>query len=660
MAKIKKNNKLDGYGAKDIYVLEGLDPVRKRPGMYIGSTGIDGLHHLVWEVVDNSLDEAMAGYAKNISITLLPDNQVRVEDDGRGIPVEKHKQTKKSALETVMTTLHAGAKFGGESYKIAGGLHGVGVSVVNALSSWLKAEVCRNGVKWSQEYVRGRPKGRIKKIGKCGRTGTTITFNPDSDIFFAAEEKAVPRFDWNRVVDHLRQQAYLTKGVKITVEDKRDKNINFHTSYSFYFEGGIQSYIRFLNTGFHLKNEKIFYCSKETNGVLVEVALQYVDDLQSREISFANNIYTPEGGMHLTGFRTGLTRTLNDYAKKNNLIKQGEDNFTGEDVREGLSAIISVKLREPQFEGQTKAKLGNPEARTAVEGIFSELFFNFLEENPQDARQIIEKIFLALKARKAAKAAKETVLRKGALEGMTLPGKLADCQSRNPEESEIFIVEGDSAGGSGKMARNRKFQAILPLRGKILNVERVRIDKMMTSKEIKALIIALGAAIADEFDIEKLRYHKIIIATDADVDGAHIRTLLLTLFYRYYKPAIEGGYLYIAQPPLYRIQAGKNVEYAYSDEEKEKIVADLQKFKAKNSKGEIRSVSIQRYKGLGEMNPDQLWETTMDPQVRILKQVTIEDAMEADKIFDTLMGADVAPRKSFIQTYAKEVRNLDI
>ena len=689
MAVKRKADKNNDYGAKDIYVLEGLEPVRKRPGMYIGSTGVDGLHHLVWEVFDNSLDEAMAGYASNISVTLLPKSRVRVQDDGRGIPVEIHKQTKKSALETVMTTLHAGAKFGGESYKIAGGLHGVGVSVVNALSNWLAVEVCRDGARWSQEYVRGKPKSKVKKIGRCDKSGTTVTFSPDPEIFSFPETKEImPDFDWTRIIDHLRQQAYLTKGIRIIVKDERSEDVNLHTSYSFYFEGGISSYIRYLNAEFPLKNDKIFYCAKDINGVLVEVALQYIDDLQSREISFANNIYTPEGGMHLTGFRAGLTRILNDYAKKNNLLKQGEDNFTGEDVREGLTAIISVKLREPQFEGQTKAKLGNPEARTAVENAFSELFFNFLEENPQDARQITEKVFLALKARKAAKAAKDTVLRKGALEGLTLPGKLADCQSRDPEDSEIFIVEGDSAGGSSKMARDRRTQAILPLRGKILNVEKVRIDKMMASKEIKSLIIALGAAIADEFNIEKLRYHKVIIATDADVDGAHIRTLLLTFFYRYYKPVIEGGYLYIAQPPLYRMQVGKEIRYVYNDDEKEKTISEFQKIKnqsfgsrakagiagtkiknkekeileesAAEEKEEIKGVSIQRYKGLGEMNPDQLWETTMDPEARVLKQVAIEDAIEADKVFDTLMGVEVAPRKNFIQTYAKEVRNLDI
>ena len=689
MAVKRKADKNNDYGAKDIYVLEGLEPVRKRPGMYIGSTGVDGLHHLVWEVFDNSLDEAMAGYASNISVTLLPKSRVRVQDDGRGIPVEIHKQTKKSALETVMTTLHAGAKFGGESYKIAGGLHGVGVSVVNALSNWLAVEVCRDGARWSQEYVRGKPKSKVKKIGRCDKSGTTVTFSPDPEIFSFPETKEImPDFDWTRIIDHLRQQAYLTKGIRIIVKDERSEDVNLHTSYSFYFEGGISSYIRYLNAEFPLKNDKIFYCAKDINGVLVEVALQYIDDLQSREISFANNIYTPEGGMHLTGFRAGLTRILNDYAKKNNLLKQGEDNFTGEDVREGLTAIISVKLREPQFEGQTKAKLGNPEARTAVENAFSELFFNFLEENPQDARQITEKVFLALKARKAAKAAKDTVLRKGALEGLTLPGKLADCQSRDPEDSEIFIVEGDSAGGSSKMARDRRTQAILPLRGKILNVEKVRIDKMMASKEIKSLIIALGAAIADEFNIEKLRYHKVIIATDADVDGAHLRTVLLTFFYRYYKPVIEGGYLYIAQPPLYRMQVGKEIRYVYNDDEKEKTISEFQKIKnqsfgsrakagiadkkiknkekeileesAAEEKEEIKGVSIQRYKGLGEMNPDQLWETTMDPEARVLKQVAIEDAIEADKVFDTLMGVEVAPRKNFIQTYAKEVRNLDI
>lgn len=681
MAK-KKNNKNsqkegDSYTAKDIYVLEGLEPVRKRPGMYIGSTGPDGLHHLVWEVVDNSLDEALSGHAKNIVVSLLPQNRVMVIDDGRGIPVDIHKQTKKSALETVMTTLHAGAKFGGESYKISGGLHGVGVSVVNALSIWMKAEVCREGHQYMQEYVRGKPKYAVKKTGKCKGSGTAITFEPDLEIF----EKI--SFDWNRILDHLRQQAYLTKGVKIAVYDKKteekakDGSLLF-PSHTFYFEGGLISYVEYLNRDETPKHENIFYVEKEydvdSKRVLVETAFQYTDDIQAKEVSFANNIHTGEGGMHLTGFRTALTRALNDYARKNEYIKKDDDTLTGDDAREGITAVISVKIREPQFEGQTKAKLGNPEARTAVETVVGEALREWLEKYPRDAQEIIGKALLSQKARKAAKAARETVLRKGAFEGLMLPGKLADCQTRDPAESELFLVEGDSAGGSCKMGRDRKFQAILPLRGKILNVERARLDKMLASKEIKSLIIALGAAIGDEFDAERLRYHRIIIATDADVDGAHIRTLLLTLFYRYFPILIERGYLYIANPPLYRIQSGKIIRYAYSDEERNRAVEELKKQKIENkrqkavAKGEVKpeentevkGIEIQRYKGLGEMNPAQLWETTMDPAVRILKQVTIKDASEADRIFDILMGDEVLPRKKFIQSHAKAVKNLDI
>ena len=636
-------NNSNNYTAKDIYVLEGLEPVRKRPGMYIGTTGIDGLHHLIWEVVDNSLDEAMSGYAKSILVTLLPKNRVRVVDDGRGIPVETHKQTKKSALETVMTTLHAGGKFGGESYKVSGGLHGVGVSVVNALSKYLVAEVCRDGERWQQEYERGEPLAKVKKIGSCKGSGTAITFEPDSEIFREI------RFDLDTILEHLRQQAYLTPGVKIQIKDEREKEEHLHQFYTFYFESGIRSYVTYLNRDHKAKHDDIFYVGKEYEKIQVEVALQYIDDLSTRELAFANNIYNPEGGTHLTGFRSALTRVLNDYARKNSYLKE-KDSLTGEDVREGLTAVISVKIvtAQLQFEGQTKAKLGNPEARTAVESVFGEAFADFLEQNPSQARAILEKVILALEARKAAKAAKDTVLRKGILEGLTLPGKLADCQSRKPEESEIFVVEGDSAGGSAKQARDRRFQAILPLRGKILNVERARLDKMLASKEIKALIIALGAAIADELDISKIRYHKVVIMTDADVDGAHIRTLLLTLFYRYYLPVIEAGYLYIAQPPLYRIAKGKEVRYAYSDEEKARVVKEMKE-----------NVSIQRYKGLGEMNPSQLWETTMDPAVRILKQVTIGDAAEASKTFEILMGDEVEPRKIFIQTHAK-MATLDI
>lgn len=665
--KIEKTSKASTYDAKDIYVLEGLAPVRKRPGMYIGSTGSEGLHHLIWEVVDNSLDEAMGGYASEIVITLLAGNKVNVTDNGRGIPVEIHKQTRKSALETVMTTLHAGAKFGGESYKIAGGLHGVGVSVVNALSKFLRVEVCRDGAKWAQDYERGKPKFKVKKIGRCPKefTGTSVTFEPDPEIFSEI------KFSWKKILDHIREQAYLTKGVKITLYDEIQGR-----SYGFYFEGGLVSYLTYLAKGEETVHENIAYMQGEKEGVMVEVAFQYTNDIQGMEVGFANNIHTGEGGMHLTGFRTALTRSLNDYAKKSGLIKESEDNLSGDDVREGLMSVVSVKLREPQFEGQTKAKLGNPEARTAVEAVVTEGMDDYLERNPQDARQIINKCFLAAKARKAARAARETVLRKGALEGLTLPGKLADCQSRDPAESELYIVEGNSAGGSAKAGRDRRFQAILPLRGKILNVERARLDKILSSKEIKSLIIALGAAIAEEFDIERLRYHRIIIMSDADVDGAHIRTLILTLFYRYYPDIIRKGYLYIAQPPLYRLQAGRNVQYAYSDEErmliskklaKSKAGGDEPKKKAEVIEGEeplpdtkVRGVSIQRFKGLGEMNADQLWETTMNPENRILKQVAIDDAKEADKIFDILMGAEVAPRKKFIQTHAKKVKNLDI
>jgi DNA gyrase subunit B len=662
---VKTNGKSDpkaeqvSYGASDIYVLEGLEPVRKRPGMYIGSTGVDGLHHLIWEVFDNGRDEAMGGFASEIEVALLPNNRVRVADNGRGIPTDIHKQTKVSALETVMTTLHAGGKFGGESYKIAGGLHGVGVSVVNALSVWLKAEVYRDGGKFEQEYKRGKPVSKVKKVSASKLNGTVVTFEADEEIF-----KEI-RFDWNKILSHLRQQAYLVKGLKIRVIDARDYKEKIHdekvlylndlhlpiSSHTFYFEGGLLSLIKFLNKSEKPIHDKVFYVEKENidSGIVkIEISLQYVEDIVIKEVSFANNIHTPEGGMHLTGFRTALTRTLNDYARKNNLIKEGEDNFTGDDVREGLTAVVSVSLREPQFEGQTKAKLGNPEARGAVEAVFGEAFSAYLEENPNDARAVIGKVVLALKARKAAKAAKDSVLRKGVLEGLTLPGKLADCQSRDASESELFIVEGDSAGGSSKQGRDRRTQAILPLRGKILNVERARLDKMLASKEIKAMVIVLGAAIAEEFNIEKIRYHKIIIATDADVDGSHIRTLLLTLFYRYYLPVIEAGYLYIAMPPLFRIQKGKEIWYAYSDKERDKIIG----------KGE--GFNVQRYKGLGEMNPEQLWETTMDPARRVLKQVTIDDAEEADETFEILMGSEVEPRKLFIQTHAKAVQNLDV
>jgi DNA gyrase subunit B len=678
----KNDKKVNGYGASDITVLEGLEPVRKRPGMYIGTTGPDGLHHLITEIFDNSRDEAMGGFANRIEISLLPNNRVRVVDNGRGIPVDIHKQTKVSALETIMTTLHAGGKFGGEGYKVSGGLHGVGASVVNALSIFTKAEVHRDGGHYVQEYSQGKKKHNVKKIGSSKMNGTIITFEPDLEIF-----KEI-KFEWNKVVSHMRQQAYLVKGLTIHVLDLREysgkiPDDSFYIydlrpdapSMSFCFEGGLYSLVKFYNQYQKSVHKNIFYTEKEAEGVQVEVSLQYIDDISSRIVAFANNTYNSEGGTHITGFKTALTRSLNNYSRKNNLIKDSEENFTGEDVLEGLTAVISVKLREIQFEGQTKAKLGSTEARSAVESVFGEAFSAFLEENPDDARSIINKVIIALRARKAAKAAKDSVLRKGALEGMTLPGKLADCQTRKAEEAELFIVEGDSAGGSSKQGRDRRTQAVLPLKGKILNVERARLDKMLASIEIKALVVALGTAIGDAFDISRLRYHKIIIATDADVDGAHIRTLLLTLFYRHFKPVIEGGYLYIAQPPLYKIKKGKDVNYFYTEPDKDAYLKSIganvkeiieesedevpEEDGGEESKEKQTKVNIQRYKGLGEMDPEELKETTMDIQKRVLKQVTVEDAREADKVFDILMGTDVSSRKSFIQSNAKAA-NLDI
>jgi len=639
----KKTRKEGEYGAKDIQVLKGLEPVRLRPGMYIGSTGVDGLHHLIWEVVDNCLDEAMGGYAKNIEVTLLPNTRVRVSDDGRGIPVEKHPDTGKSTLETVLTTLHAGGKFGGEAYKVSGGLHGVGVSVVCALSTWMESEIHRDGGIYKQEYVRGVPKAPVKKVGDAKDTGTIQTFEYDPTIFIGDL-----KYDPKKILNHLRQQAYLTKGIRIIFRDERKEGEE--TSYTFYFEGGVGSYVRYLVEGNTPRHSNVFAISTEKDGIAVEAAFQYTQEMECTEESFANNIYTVEGGTHISGFRTALTRSLNDYARREGFLKEKDENFTGDDVREGLTAVVSVKIRTPQFEGQTKAKLGNPEAKPAVEAATSEGLSDYLERNPSDARAIVENCLLATKARLAAKAARQTVLRKGALEGLALPGKLADCLSRRPEESEIYIVEGDSAGGSSKQARDRRFQAILPLRGKILNVERARLDRMLASKEIKALIIAMGTGIGEDFNIEKLRYHRIVIMTDADVDGAHIRTLLLTFFYRHLKPIVEGGHIYIAQPPLFKISSGKTAQYAYTDEQRDKIVKDIGK----------TSVSIQRYKGLGEMNPEQLWETTMNPENRTLLQVTIDEAHEADKTFDILMGEEVEPRKKFIQTHAKAVKNLDI
>ncbi|MFH0951414.1 MAG: DNA topoisomerase (ATP-hydrolyzing) subunit B [bacterium] len=669
MAKtVNKPTATNSYSAESITVLEGLDPVRKRPGMYIGSTSATGLHHLIWEVVDNGIDEAMAGHATEITVSLLADGMVKVTDNGRGIPVDMHKTTKVSALETVLTKLHAGGKFGGGGYKVSGGLHGVGVSVVNALSSYLKAEVYREGTIWMQEYKQGKPVQKIKAIGTTKQTGTTITFQPDLGIFETTE------FSWGAILDRLRQQAYLTKGIKMILHDQRPKHRP--KTFQFYFDGGIKTYIKSLNRNNTVKNDTIFYIDKEVNDSRVEVALQYNEGYNETVLCFANNIINPEGGAHLIGFRTALTRTINNYARAKNLLKEKDDNLTGDDTKEGLTAIVSVKLTDPQFEGQTKGKLGNTEMKTYVEQIFGDAFTNFLEENPKQAEAIIGKCLLSAQARIAARTARASILRKGALEGATLPGKLADCSSRKPEECELYLVEGDSAGGSSKQGRDRKFQAILPLRGKILNVERARLDRMLQNNEIKNLVIALGTNIGDQLDISKLRYHRVIIMTDADVDGAHIRTLLLTLFFRHFSEIITNGHLYIAQPPLYQIKKGAEVHYAYSDEEKETILKkmggldetvvevgeadDESEEEVTEVKTKAGRIVIQRYKGLGEMNPEQLWETTMDPASRTMKQVNVEDVAKANETFEMLMGSDVAPRKHFIQTHAPKVRNLDI
>lgn len=635
----KVNEETVNYSAEQIQVLEGLEAVRRRPGMYIGNTGPGGLHHLVFEVVDNSIDEALAGFCNYIEVIIHPDNSVTVIDNGRGIPVDIHPKMGRPAVEVVLTVLHAGGKFGGEGYKVSGGLHGVGVSVVNALSEWLEVEVKREGKIFWQRYERGVPVTDLEVKGEADSTGTKVTFKPDGEIFEVLE------FDFNILAQRLRELSFLNKGVKIILRDERTGEEKV-----FQHDGGIVDFVRHLNKNKDLLHEKPIYFAAEKGGVWVEVALQYNTGYTENIFSFANNINTTEGGTHEAGFKTALTRVINDYARKYNLLKDSDSNLTGEDIREGLTAIISVKVKEPQFEGQTKTKLGNTEVRGIVDGIVSERMESFLEENPSIARKIVEKAISAARAREAARKARELTRRKNALEATSLPGKLADCTEKDPALSELYLVEGDSAGGSAKLGRDRKYQAILPLRGKILNVEKARLDKILANEEIKAIITALGTGIGDDFDIKKARYHKVIIMTDADVDGSHIRTLLLTFFFRYMRPLIEAGYVYIAQPPLYLVKKGKEQYYLYSDQEL------AQKLKELGEEG----VTIQRYKGLGEMNPEQLWETTMNPEARTILQVSLEDAMQADEIFTILMGDKVEPRREFIQAHAREVRNLDI
>jgi DNA gyrase subunit B len=634
-----KKTKANEYRAEDIQVLEGREAVRRRPGMYIGSTDQRGLHHLVYEITYNSIDEAMAGFCTNIWVTLCQDNTIKVEDNGRGIPVDIHPSTKLTALETVMTVLHAGAKFGGHTYVVSGGLHGVGASVVNALSSWLTASVRRDGKQYQQEYKQGIPTGKVEVVGKATNTGTTITFLPDKAIF--GESKC----DFNTVSEHLRELAYLNKGLEICISDERNDEEK-----TFYFEGGITGFVRHLNRNRVVRHRQPIYIFNTVNGTIVEAALQYNDGFSESSFSFANCVNTIDGGTHLTGFRSALTRVLNDYARKNKMLKEDESNLTGEDVREGLTAIISVKLAEPQFEGQTKGKLGNPDVKSHVESAVGEGLALYFEEHPDDAKRILEKCLLAAKGREAARKARDLIVKRGSLETGTLPGKLADCSEKEPAHCELYIVEGPSAGGSAKEGRNRRFQAILPLRGKILNVEKAPPDKMLSHEEIRAIITALGAGIDDEFDLGKLRYHRVILMTDADVDGSHIRTLLLTFFFRHMAELINNGHLYIAQPPLYRIKSGKLHQWVYSDPEKEAVLTQLKD----------KRVEVQRYKGLGEMTAEQLWDTTMNPAARTLLQVNVEDATKADRLFNILMGNEVPPRKAFIQSRAKSVKNLDI
>ncbi len=629
------------YDASSIQVLEGLEAVRRRPGMYIGSTDQRGLHHLITEVVDNGVDEAVAGYADKITVTIHPDSSVTVVDNGRGIPTGKHPKMKKSALEVVMTTLHAGGKFGGEGYKMSSGLHGVGVSVVNALSVWFTAEVRQNGGLYRQRYEYGKPTTAVRKVQKVAKsdTGTTQSWMPDPDIFDTLD------YDFDILATRLREIAYLTKGLSITLIDERNDR-----EMTFYFEGGIRSYVRHLNRSKNVLHPLPFYMTREVGDFVVEVAMQYNDSYGESIHTFANNVNTIDGGTHLTGFRSALTRTMNEYARKNGMLKENDPNLSGDDVREGLTAIISVKLPDPQFEGQTKGKLGNADMAGAVQSVVNELLAQQLDENPQVAKRVLEKSLNAARAREAARKARELVQRKGALETFSLPGKLADCSERDPERAELFIVEGESAGGTAKQGRDRRYQAILPLRGKILNVEKARLDKMLQNAEIRALITALGTSIGEQFDASKLRYHKIVIMTDADVDGAHIRTLLLTFFFRHLESLVVDGYLYIAQPPLYSVRSGKDEHWVYSDEERDDLMKQY----------DGKKVDIQRYKGLGEMNAEQLWDTTMNPETRTLTQVTIEDAVRADETFDMLMGSSVPPRKRFIQTHAREVANLDV
>ncbi|UIN46268.1 DNA topoisomerase (ATP-hydrolyzing) subunit B [Bacillus licheniformis] len=633
----------NNYDENQIQVLEGLEAVRKRPGMYIGSTSGKGLHHLVWEIVDNSIDEALAGYCTEINVEIEKDNSITVKDNGRGIPVGIHEKMGRPAVEVIMTVLHAGGKFDGSGYKVSGGLHGVGASVVNALSTELDVTVYRDGKVHYQEFERGVPKADLKVIGDTEVTGTTTHFKPDPEIFTETTE-----YDYDTLATRVRELAFLTKGVKITIEDKRDGK---ERKNEYCYEGGIKSYVEHLNRSREVVHEEPVYLEGSKDGITVEVALQYNDSYTSNIYSFANNIHTYEGGTHEAGFKTGLTRVINDYARRNGVFKESDPNLSGEDVREGLTAIISIKHPDPQFEGQTKTKLGNSEARTITDALFSEALEKFLLENPDSAKKIVEKGVMAARARMAAKKARELTRRKSALEVSNLPGKLADCSSKDPTISELYIVEGDSAGGSAKQGRDRHFQAILPLRGKILNVEKARLDKILSNNEVRSMITALGTGIGEDFNLEKARYHKVVIMTDADVDGAHIRTLLLTFFYRYMRQIIEQGYVYIAQPPLYKIQQGKRVEYAYNDQQLEEILKEL----PQNPKP-----GLQRYKGLGEMNATQLWETTMDPETRTLLQVTLKDAIDADETFEMLMGDKVEPRRNFIEENARYVKNLDI